>query len=204
MPTTLTDYLEVVCGVDTSAFPESGAIQMTLSNRCDLDAADVIITPDDQVGAATITLKSSYVDRKSQASAMSKYRRISGQEAEISLSLQNPFDEKYAPLFLQGQAIAGVTPAPTPDEATPWAGKKRTEFRSNAGRLPKPYLVKIQFAIGGSGEFAPVVLYAPMAFPTFDQIALTRSVDAQSDATVKLECKADPDNAGLYLTSVYE
>lgn len=199
MPTTLTDYLEVVCGVDTSAFPESGAIQVTLSNRCDLDLPDVIITPEDQFEAATITLRSQYVDVRSQASAMSKYRRISGREAMISLSLQNPFDEKFAPIFLQGTSIAATTPAPTPAEETPWLGQKRVEYRADAGKLPKPYIAKIQFAIGGTGEFAPLTLYAPLAFPTFDEIALSRSVDAQSGANVMLECKASPDYAGAYL-----
>jgi hypothetical protein len=214
MPTPLTDYLEVVCGVDTSALPESGAIQISLTNRCDLDVPDVIITPEDQFEGATITLRSQYVDRRSQASAMPTYRRISGTEAMLNLSLHNPFEERFANIFLRGRTIAAApapapapspTPTPSPSPSgpreAPWTGRRRIEYRSDAGKLPNPYVARIQFLIG-SGEFAPLELYAPLAFPTFDEIALQRSVDTQSGANVMLELKPSPDYNGSYLIQV--
>lgn len=217
MPTSLTDYLEVVCGVDTSALPESGAIQITLTNRCNLDEPDVIITPEDQFEGATVTLRSQYVDRRSQASALPTWRRISGTEAMLNLSLHNPFEERFARIFLRGREIAATpTPAPAPAPAPsptpaptaaelariePWRGRRRIEYRSDAGRLPNAYVARIRFATG-SGEFAPLELYAPLAFPTFDEIALQRSVDTQSGANVMLELKPSPDYNGSYLIQV--
>lgn len=199
---TLTEYLGKVCGVDTSLLPEIGGIQIIAKNACDLDEEPIIITPDDQFEQATITHTASYVDIKSQASAMAKYRRISGQEGKISLSLHNPYEEKFAKLFMQGAAIDVGAPT-TPSEFRPWENKKRVEFKANTGKLPTPYLVEVKFVIGDSNAFAPLTLYAPLAFPTFDEIAIARSVENQSGANVMLECKRDPETS-TYMVITYD